>query len=220
MKAGGEADDRGWDSWMASPTRWMWVWANSRRWWRMRKPSVLQSMASQRVGHDCVTELNMKCKNFIFTLVKELLSWNFYTTFKGYTRFIVILKYYLHFPCFTCRACQIASVVSDSLRSRDYIQPMRLLCPWDSPGKNTEWVTMPSPPGDLPDTGIEPVSPALQADFFTGWATSEAIHPFSLSYTQQFVPTTSPSLNFPSLHSPLVTTRLFSLSVSLLLFLL
>ena len=41
---------------------------------------------------------------------------------------------------------------------------MRLLCPWDSPGKNTEWVRMPSPPGDLPDTGIEPVSPALQAD--------------------------------------------------------
>ena len=27
LKAGGEGDDRGWDGWMASPTRWTWVWA-------------------------------------------------------------------------------------------------------------------------------------------------------------------------------------------------
>ena len=32
LKAGGEGDDRGWDGWMASPTRWTWVWAVSRRW--------------------------------------------------------------------------------------------------------------------------------------------------------------------------------------------
>ena len=25
--------DRGWDSWMASPTQWTWVWVNSRSWW-------------------------------------------------------------------------------------------------------------------------------------------------------------------------------------------
>ena len=25
LGAGGEGDDRGWDGWMASPTRWMWV---------------------------------------------------------------------------------------------------------------------------------------------------------------------------------------------------
>ena len=30
LKAGGEGDNRGWDSWMASPTRWTWVWASSR----------------------------------------------------------------------------------------------------------------------------------------------------------------------------------------------
>ena len=28
----GEGDDRGWDGWMASPTRWTWVWVNSRSW--------------------------------------------------------------------------------------------------------------------------------------------------------------------------------------------
>ena len=44
MKAGGEGDDGGRDGWMASLTRWTWVWANSRRWWRTGKPGVLQSM--------------------------------------------------------------------------------------------------------------------------------------------------------------------------------
>ena len=39
-----------------------------------------------------------------------------------------------------------------------------LLCPWDSPGKDTG-VGLPFPsPGDLPDPGIKPRSPALQAD--------------------------------------------------------
>ena len=30
LRAGGEGDDRGWDGWMASLTRWTWVWVNSR----------------------------------------------------------------------------------------------------------------------------------------------------------------------------------------------
>ena len=33
LKVGGEGDDRGWDGWMASPTRWTWVWVNSKGWW-------------------------------------------------------------------------------------------------------------------------------------------------------------------------------------------
>ena len=44
LRAGGEGDDRRWDGWMASLTQWMWVWANSGRWWRTGKPGVLQSM--------------------------------------------------------------------------------------------------------------------------------------------------------------------------------
>ena len=50
-------DNRGWDSWMASRTRWTWVRASSRSWWWTGKPGVLQSMGSQRVGQDWVTEL-------------------------------------------------------------------------------------------------------------------------------------------------------------------
>ena len=41
---------------MASLTRWTWVWADSGRSWRTGKPSVLQSLGLQRVGHDWVTE--------------------------------------------------------------------------------------------------------------------------------------------------------------------
>ena len=59
LKAGGEGDDRGWDGWMASPTQWTWVWANSGSWWWTGKPGVLQSKGSQRVGDDRVTELNV-----------------------------------------------------------------------------------------------------------------------------------------------------------------
>ena len=58
LKAGGERDDRGWDGWMASPTRWTWVWVSSRTWWLTGKPGVLQSMGLQRVGHDWATKLN------------------------------------------------------------------------------------------------------------------------------------------------------------------
>ena len=58
LKAGGEGEDRVWDGWIASPTQWTWVWASSRRWWRTRKPGMLQSMGLQRVGRNWATELN------------------------------------------------------------------------------------------------------------------------------------------------------------------
>ena len=58
LKAGGEADDREWDGWMASMTRWPWVWASSGSWWWTGKPGVLQSTGLQRIGHNWATELN------------------------------------------------------------------------------------------------------------------------------------------------------------------
>ena len=87
LGAGGEGDNRGWDGWMALPTRWTWVWVNSRiggrrrrgqqrmRWldditnsmdmswvnflltWWTGRPGMLRFMGSQRVGHDWATEL-------------------------------------------------------------------------------------------------------------------------------------------------------------------
>ena len=58
LGAGGEGDDRGWDGWMASPTRWTQVWMNSGSCWWTGRPGVLRFMGSQRVGHDWATEMN------------------------------------------------------------------------------------------------------------------------------------------------------------------
>ena len=57
LKAGGEGDGRGWGGWMASLTRWTWVWVNSGSWWQTGKPGVLQSTRLQRVRHNWATEL-------------------------------------------------------------------------------------------------------------------------------------------------------------------
>jgi len=78
--------NRGWDGWMAPPTRWTWVWVNSRSWWWTGRPGVLQFMRSQS-----------------WTRLSDWTELNWYWS--------------------------------------------GLSCP---------------PPGDLPDLGIEPVSPALQ----------------------------------------------------------
>ena len=55
LRAGGEEGYTWWDGWMASLTQWTWVWAN----WEIvkdRESGKLQSMGSQRVGHDQETE--------------------------------------------------------------------------------------------------------------------------------------------------------------------
>ena len=44
LEAEGEGDDRGWDGWMASQTRWTWVWVNSRSWWWTGRPGMLRFM--------------------------------------------------------------------------------------------------------------------------------------------------------------------------------
>ena len=58
LRAGGEGDDRGWDGWMASPTRWTWVWVSSGSWWWTGRPGTLRFTGSQRVGHNWGTERN------------------------------------------------------------------------------------------------------------------------------------------------------------------
>ena len=55
--AAGEGGNRGWDGWMASLTRWAWVWMNSGSLWWTGRPGVLRFMGSQRVGHDWAIEL-------------------------------------------------------------------------------------------------------------------------------------------------------------------
>ena len=56
LGAGGEGDDRGWDGWMASPTRWTWVWVDSGSWWWTRRPACCESW--DRKESDMTERLN------------------------------------------------------------------------------------------------------------------------------------------------------------------
>ena len=62
-----------------------------------------------------------------------------------------------------CVCTLSCSVMSDSLQPHG-LQPSRLLCPWGF-SRQEYWSELPCPPpGDFPNPGIEPRSPALQAD--------------------------------------------------------
>ena len=76
LGAGGEGDDRGWNDWMASPTRWTRVWVNSGSWWWTGRPGVLQIMGSQSVGHDWATNWTIKIctSNLYFSCIWRLYS--------------------------------------------------------------------------------------------------------------------------------------------------
>ena len=92
LKAGGEGDDREQDGWMASPTRWTWVWASSRSWWWTEKPGVLQSMGLQRVRHNWVTEQQQTTPGKVDKVRPVVLAWAKY-----------ILLQLKSFPCSTWR---------------------------------------------------------------------------------------------------------------------
>ena len=81
LRAGGEGDDRGWDGWMASPTRWAWVWVNSGSWWWTGRPGMLRFTGAQRVRHDWATELNWtwwlrlaSCSNSAMNFLQRILE--------------------------------------------------------------------------------------------------------------------------------------------------
>ena len=69
---------------------------------------------------------------------------------KGFWFFHIIANIFWFFVCFFL--CFKIIPACDPMDC----SPARLLCPWDSPGRN----------GDLPDPGINPRSPSLQADSF------------------------------------------------------
>ena len=66
----------------------------------------------------------------------------------------------------SCCYCWVAKSCPTLLQPHG-LQPARLLCPWNFPGKNIGVGCHFLPPGDLPDLGIELVSPVLAGGFFT-----------------------------------------------------
>ena len=67
--------DRGWDGCVASPTQWTRVWVNFGSWWWTGRPGVLQSMGSQRVGHNWATELTEDYIQYVFILTYLKRNW-------------------------------------------------------------------------------------------------------------------------------------------------
>ena len=90
--AEGEGDDRGWDGWMESPTRWTWVWVNSGSLWWTGRPGVLRFMRSQRVGHDWATELNWT--NGICVLSHSVVSDSLWPHGRWPTRLLCLWGFY------------------------------------------------------------------------------------------------------------------------------
>ena len=96
MKAWGEGDDRRWDCWMISPTRWTWLWVSSGHWWWTGKPGVLQSIGLRRVKHDWATKVNLPvihttCKNHFAPLLRYL--------FYGYFRIDIMSSNFEYLGC-------------------------------------------------------------------------------------------------------------------------
>ena len=106
-------------------------------------------------------------------------------------------------------ACEFTSVMSDSLQSYG-LQPPRLLCPRNSPGKNTGVGCHALLQGIFPTRGSNRISsPALAGGFFTTRATWEApVHPKMFIYPNKKLSTICqhPTLLFRN--SSLVTTAI------------
>ena len=98
LKAGGEVDDSWWDGWMLSLTQWTWVWASSESWWWTGKPCMLQSIGSQRVGHDWATKLkDPPCSTYSSFLPSKFLV----------TTYLFTMSVILPFPeCYRTRNIQ------------------------------------------------------------------------------------------------------------------
>ena len=50
-----EGGSKRWGGWTAPPTQWTWIWANSRKLWRMEEPGAFSPLGC-RVRHDLMTE--------------------------------------------------------------------------------------------------------------------------------------------------------------------
>ena len=150
LGAGGGGDDRGWDGWMASLTRWTWVWLNSGSWWWTGRPGVLRFMGSQRVRHDWATELNWTDH---VTLSQLLLF-----SKKNNTCLIKWSE---------VKWSETHSVVSDSL------QPHGLIVHGILQARTLEWVAFLFSRGSSQPRDRTQVS-HIAGGFFTSWATRKA----------------------------------------------
>ena len=132
LGAGGEGDDRGWGCWMASLTRWTWVWVNSGSWWWTGRPGMLRFMGSQRVGHDWATDLNC-IYSLIYQFSHSAVSNHTWTAAHQASLSITKSQSLLKLMSNTSDMCQI---MSNSCRTNHQIQPSHPLSSLSLPISN------------------------------------------------------------------------------------
>ena len=74
LKAG-EGDDRGWDGWMASLTRWTWVWASSGSWWWTGRPGGA-AVHGLKEELDTTEQLNQNWTSQLISLKSKHSKWS------------------------------------------------------------------------------------------------------------------------------------------------
>ena len=120
-----EGDDRGWDGWMASPTRWTWVWINSGSRWGTGRPGVrraaVHGVAKSGIQLSDWTELRSEQKH-------DTRDLTFYQYVKGL--YLLISNSAFSSILLLLLSC---SVMSDSLQPHG-LQRSRSSCPSQSPG--------------------------------------------------------------------------------------
>ena len=109
---------------MASPTHWTWVWVNSGSWWWKGRPEVLQSMGSQRVGHDWASELSWTKLIYPLSVIKIEKIFPSHLLFPNDNILFLLLLFfsrkhaflYLFFP-FNCTVVKALNMTSTCLNS-------------------------------------------------------------------------------------------------------
>ena len=88
-----EANDRGLDGWMASPTRWTWVWVNSGSWWWTGSPCVLRFIGSH--SRTRLSELN-------WSTSKPMNLPNYLHSTTPFHSQLIIRCFLFYFLCISC----------------------------------------------------------------------------------------------------------------------
>ena len=124
------------------------VWVSSGSWWWTGRPGVLPSMGLQRVRHDWATELNRTF--FKWRIPKWFFSEQIYDIRQFFFSSFAVS---MHIRCFS--PVQLFVTLWNIVHQTPL--PMGF-------SRQEYWVGLPFPtPGDLPNPGIKPGSPALQA---------------------------------------------------------